>query len=56
MTPDIFIDWLENVNQKIVNENRKILMILDNVPLYPKDLILFNVELFYFPPNTTSKT
>ena len=29
-------------------------MLLDNAPVHVKDLNLFNVELFFFPPNTSS--
>ncbi|KAG0430823.1 Tigger transposable element-derived protein 6 [Dictyocoela muelleri] len=35
-------------------QKRKILMLIENTPVHPKDLELSNIELFYFPPNTTS--
>lgn len=55
MTINIFTKWLNDVNALMTRENRKILLLLDNAPVHPKDLEFTNIELFYFPPNTTSK-
>ena len=54
MTLPIFQDWLNNLNSKMKAEGHKILSLLDNAPIHPKDLEMSNIELFYFPPNTTS--
>ncbi|KAG0437237.1 Tigger transposable element-derived protein 6 [Dictyocoela muelleri] len=34
---------------------RKILLLLDNVSVHPKNLYLGNIELLFLPPNTTSR-
>ncbi|KAG0422018.1 Tigger transposable element-derived protein 4 [Dictyocoela muelleri] len=54
MTMNIFIRLLEKINSYIKKQKRKILMLIDNAPVHPKDLELSNIELFYFLPNTTS--
>ncbi|XP_022843299.1 ARS-binding protein 1-like [Olea europaea var. sylvestris] len=46
-----FVGWFD----KRMN-GRKVLLIVDNCPVYPKVVEgLRNVELFFLPPNTTSK-
>jgi len=54
MTLTIFQDWLKNLNTTMKTFGRKILLLLDNAPIHPKDFEMSNIELFYFPPNTTS--
>ena len=53
MTLTIFQDWVNNLNSKMKAEGLKILLLLDNAPIHPKDLEMRNIKLFYFPPNTT---
>ena len=36
-------------------QNRKVLLLLDNVPSHPKDVNLSDVEVVFLPANTTSK-
>lgn len=54
MTLTIFQDWLKDLNSKMKAEDRKILLLLDNAPIHPKDFELSNIELFFFPPNTSA--
>ncbi|KAG0436701.1 Tigger transposable element-derived protein 6 [Dictyocoela muelleri] len=51
----IFKQWLENLNLKMVKENRKILLTLDNASVHSIYTSFSNVELLHFPPNCTSK-
>ncbi|KAG0439777.1 Tigger transposable element-derived protein 1 [Dictyocoela muelleri] len=50
----IFKRWLDKLNLKMKNENRKILLTLDNAPVHPVILSYSNVELLFYPPNVTS--
>ena len=54
MTSTIFTKILRNLNEKMRKENRSILLFLGNVTCHPK-IILSNIKLVFFPPNTTSK-
>lgn len=54
MTSSIFIEWLEDLNLLFSRQNRKILLLLDNAPVHPNYIEYSNVELFFYPPNTTS--
>ncbi|KAI8494066.1 hypothetical protein Bbelb_284130 [Branchiostoma belcheri] len=54
MTSDLFIKWLKKFDQKIGRRNRKILLFLDNAPCH-SDVTLRNIELKFFPSNTTSR-
>jgi hypothetical protein len=53
MTSDLFKNYLYAMNQMMISENRKILLILDNAPSHPY-VELSNVELMFLPKNTTS--
>ncbi|KAG0437308.1 Tigger transposable element-derived protein 6 [Dictyocoela muelleri] len=53
MTTLIFKDWLENLNNKMRSENRKILLTLDNASVHLVSTEYSNVELF-FSPNVSS--
>ena len=55
MDSDIFIRWLKELDRKMVAEERKITMIVDNCPAHPNVEGLQAVELIFLPPNTTSK-
>ncbi|KAG0442120.1 Tigger transposable element-derived protein 6 [Dictyocoela muelleri] len=53
MTTKIFKKYINNINEKLRKEGRKILLILDNAT--PHSLLeLSNVELLFLPKNTTS--
>lgn len=54
-TASIMEDWLIQLNKKMKIQNRKILLTMDNATCHP-NLRLSNVELLFFPPNTTSHT
>jgi hypothetical protein len=54
MTFQSFNAWLQDLNQKMKFESRKILLLLDNTPVHPIDVQYSNIEFFYFPPNVTS--
>lgn len=55
MTGSIMENWLIQFNNRLIRENRKIILFLDNASSHPK-LILSNLKLAWFPPNTTSLT
>ena len=54
MTTDIFIEFLNSLNNKMKRQNRHILMFLENCPLHPH-INLSNIELRFYPKNTTAK-
>ena len=54
MTLEIMTSWLEALNLKMKRKKRKILLFLDNATCHPQDMEFSNIELVYFPPNTTS--
>ncbi len=52
MSSVLFNEWLKLINQKIKEENdRKILLIMDNAPVY-KPYEYSNIEIVFLPPNT----
>ncbi|KAG0442730.1 Tigger transposable element-derived protein 1 [Dictyocoela muelleri] len=53
MNLSLFKSWLDDLNKKMISENRKILLTLDNAPVHPIGVEYTNVELFYFPPDLT---
>jgi len=57
MTSLIFEKWLLDIDKKMSQENRKIILFVDNCTAHPRTLStkLKSVTLAYFPPNTTSK-
>ncbi|KAL0209586.1 hypothetical protein RCL1_008424 [Eukaryota sp. TZLM3-RCL] len=54
MTAELFEEYCDSVNKKMQRENRKILLIIDNVSSHKIDKHFDNVELLFLPPNTTS--
>jgi len=48
-------NWLIQFNIRLIRENRKIILLLDNASCHPK-LILSNLKLVWLPSNTTSLT
>ena len=56
MNSNIFGEWLLSLQKKCKSENRKILLLLDNFSCHNLDLDLPNIEIVFFPPNTTSKS
>ena len=55
MTSEIFLDWVNILNNKMKKEKRNVLLFIDNAPSHPK-LTFSNVTLKIFPANTTSKS
>ena len=53
MTGDIFHQWLHQVNNRMIYQQRKILMFVDNCSAHP-DVQLSHVKLVFLLPNTTS--
>lgn len=53
MTKDIFIDHLKAWDRRLLRENRKILLIVDNCSSHV-EYPLKNITLHFLPPNTTS--
>jgi hypothetical protein len=54
MTTEIFTEFLQSLNRKMLKESRNIALILDNCPSHVS-LPLSNVKLIFLPPNTTSR-
>lgn len=55
MTSSLMNDWLVDLNEKMRQQKRKIIMFLDNAACHPH-LTLSNIKLCFFPPNSTSIT
>lgn len=55
MTREIFTQWLTELDEKMGKQKRKILLFLDNASSHYKTENLSNVQLIFFPPNTTSR-
>ncbi|KAG0440755.1 Tigger transposable element-derived protein 6 [Dictyocoela muelleri] len=53
MTGKLFTGYLDRLNEYMLKKSRKILLLLDNTPSHPV-LNFSNIEIFYFPKNTTS--
>ncbi|GFS13030.1 tigger transposable element-derived protein 6 [Elysia marginata] len=53
MTTEIFTHWLMGFNEKMKQQDRHVLLFLDNAPAYPTKQFS-NVKLQFFPANTTS--
>lgn len=61
MTEAIFADWFRNCYlveaeqfMRAINQDFRILLIMDNCPSHPTYLSKENVEVVFLPPNTTS--
>jgi hypothetical protein len=48
------IEWLNVLNRKMKNLNRKIILFLDNATYHP-DIKLTNIQLSFLPPSTSSE-
>lgn len=53
MTTELFNEWLVSLNEDIKKQKRKILLFLDNCTVHNNPPFLTNIELQFFPPNTT---
>lgn len=54
MTSFLFEDWIEKLNARMVKNNRKIIMFVDNAPSHKISKNFSNVHLEFLPPNLTS--
>ncbi|XP_015370012.1 PREDICTED: major centromere autoantigen B-like [Diuraphis noxia] len=45
--------WIKKLDETMIKNNRKILLIVDNSSTIQKDIVLENVELIFFPPYIT---
>ena len=56
MTLNLFQEWLSSYNHRLLHENRRILLFVDNSSTHniTNSSDLKNVELIFLPPNTTS--
>lgn len=54
----LFFGWLRRFNVYVTHERRHVLLLIDSSSAYgrPENLLeLSNVEMIFFPPNTTAK-
>uniref|UniRef100_A0A914UMC1 HTH CENPB-type domain-containing protein n=1 Tax=Plectus sambesii TaxID=2011161 RepID=A0A914UMC1_9BILA len=56
MTSILFEQYVRKLDVSMRSRGRKIALIIDNCPSHPLIKNLSNIELFFLPPNTTSKT
>lgn len=54
MKEDIYVEFLENFNQKMIEQNKHVLLFMDNCSVH-KNTELSNVKIVFFPANTTSQ-
>ena len=55
MSSELFEQWVRELDRKFKLEGRKIALIIDNCPAHPHIDGLQAIELFFLPPNTTSR-
>ena len=56
MTAKLFEDVLREWNGRLGQQGRRVLLCLDNFSGHPPELQLDNIQLLFFPPNTTSNS
>lgn len=54
MSSVLFTEWIDKLNNSMIRQKRKILLLLDNCAAHPS-LVRSNVKCVFLPPNTTSK-
>ncbi|KAL0220170.1 hypothetical protein RCL1_000025 [Eukaryota sp. TZLM3-RCL] len=54
MTREAFQHYCDIISQHMLRQNRKILLILDNVASHKLDKVYDNIDFLFLPPNTTS--
>jgi hypothetical protein len=57
MLSTIYESWIFDLDKKIFNNKRKVLLFVDNCPAHPKNLLheLKAIRVVFLPPNMTSK-
>ena len=56
MTACFFTEWLDALNNNMISQQRRILLVLDNAPVHKIQKNFSNINLQFLPPGTTSKT
>ena len=56
MTAEIFTSYIREVDRRMMRENRKIAILLDNCSAHPVITDLTSCTLYFLPPNTTAVT
>ena len=56
MDSDLFEEWVREVDRKFEQQNRKVVLIIDNCPAHPAIGGLKAIQLIFLPPNTTAVT
>uniref|UniRef100_A0A914UKF2 HTH CENPB-type domain-containing protein n=1 Tax=Plectus sambesii TaxID=2011161 RepID=A0A914UKF2_9BILA len=54
MTGDVFKMWLENWDKKLKKDERKVLLYVDNCTSHPPKIVLQNIMMNFFVPNSTA--
>jgi hypothetical protein len=54
MTAQIFEEVLRSWDEKLGQQQRRVLLVLDNCSAHPPDVDLENIHVVFFPPNTTA--
>ena len=56
MDSDLFEEWVRKLDRKFEQQNRKVVLIIDNCPAHPAIGGLKAIQLFFLLPNTTAVT
>ena len=56
MDGDLFEEWVRELDRKFEQQNRKVMLIIDNCPAHPAIGGLKAIQLCFLPPNTTAVT
>ena len=56
MDSDLFEEWVRELDRKFEQQNRKVVLIIDNCPAHPAIGGLKAIQLCFLPPNTTAFT
>lgn len=54
MTSELFELWLRKLDRQFSDENRKVLLLVDNCTAHTRSVPLKSINLQFFPPNATS--
>ena len=54
MNTELFMEFMDIINEEMKRKNREILLIMDNCGPH-RDVELSHVKVLFLPPNTTSK-
>ncbi|GBN08807.1 Tigger transposable element-derived protein 4 [Araneus ventricosus] len=54
MTSEIFEEWINELNERMRNRKKRILILVDYAPCHPNEISLSNVAVKFLPPNPLS--